>query len=135
MTCDNVLCTRNKKWIKWKWKHQYVSITRGMKSLFGVYFIVTPTLGSRPRLAKAWAKKEAQESHFMLPRVQESVKEWTLTFPSELPLWELKSRWTPEFSRSNFRGQNPFNWKLLYIIENILKHRCLKWVRMTHLDT
>jgi len=48
-----------------------------MKSYFGVYLIVTPTLGSRPRqgLAKARVKKEARESHFMLPGVQESVKE------------------------------------------------------------
>jgi hypothetical protein len=27
-----------------------------------------------------WAKKEARESHFMLPGMQESVKKWTLTF-------------------------------------------------------
>jgi hypothetical protein len=35
------------------------------------YFVTTLALGSRPRqgLAKVWAKNEAQESHFMLPRV------------------------------------------------------------------
>jgi hypothetical protein len=37
------------------------------------------------------AKYEAQESHFMLPGVQESVREWTLTLLSELSLWELES--------------------------------------------
>ncbi len=32
-----------------------------------------------------------RESHFMLLGVQKSVREWTLTFPSEFPLWELES--------------------------------------------
>jgi hypothetical protein len=36
-----------------------------------------------------WAKKEAQESHFMLPGVQKSVREWTFTLPNEFPPWEL----------------------------------------------
>jgi hypothetical protein len=40
-------------------------------------FIVTLTLGWQPKegLAKVWAKREARESHFMFPRVYESVKE------------------------------------------------------------
>jgi hypothetical protein len=39
--------------------------------------IVTLALGLRPKqgLAKARAKREARESHFMLPGVQESVRE------------------------------------------------------------
>ncbi len=55
--------------------------------------VATLTLGSRPiqGLAKVRAKYEAQESHFMLPGVQESVREWTLTLLSELSLWELES--------------------------------------------
>ncbi len=36
--------------------------------------------------------------------------------------------------RNNFRGQNTLHWGVLYIIEKLLKCRCLKWVRMTHLD-
>jgi len=42
--------------------------------------VATLALGSWPRqgLAKTWAK-EAQESHFMPPRVQKSVREWTFT--------------------------------------------------------
>ncbi len=27
------------------------------------------------------------------------------------------------------------DWRVFYIMGNLLKHRCLKWVRMTHLDT
>jgi hypothetical protein len=43
-------------------------------------------------------------------------------------------KWTPESSKHDCRGQNPLVWKIIYIIENLLKHRCLKWARMTHLD-
>ncbi len=55
--------------------------------------VTTLALGSRPRqgFAKVWAKKEAQESHLMLPKMYESLRERTLTFPSELSLWELES--------------------------------------------
>ncbi len=58
-----------------------------------------------------WARK----SHFMLLGVQESGREWTSTLPNELPLWELESRWTPKFTKSNCRGQNPLDWDI-YII-------------------
>jgi hypothetical protein len=39
--------------------------------------VATLALGSRPRqgFARLQAKKEARESHFMLPRVQKSVRE------------------------------------------------------------
>ncbi len=75
--------------------------------------VTTLALGSRPKqgLTKARAKREAQESHFMLPKMQKSVREWTLTLPSELPLWELESRWTPKFLGSDYRGQKPIGLK------------------------
>ncbi len=52
----------------------------------------------------------------------------------ELPLWELEFRWTPKSSKSDYRGQNSMDWKVPYIIGKLLKLRCLKWARMTHLD-
>ncbi len=90
--------------------------------------VVTLALGSRPRqgFVRGRAKRETQECG--------RVWEWTLTLPSELPCWELESRWTLESSESNFKGQNPSPWRFTYIIGKLLKHRCLKWVRMTHLD-
>ncbi len=99
--------------------------------------VSTLTLGSRLRqgVTKVQVKSKAWKSHFKFPRVWESVKEWTLTFPSELPLWELESRWTSESSEGNFKGQNPLYQNLFYIIEKILWFRSLKWFRMTHLDT
>ncbi len=63
-----------------------------------------------------------------------SVREWTLTLPSEFPLWELESKWIPESSKRDYRGQNPSVWKVIYIIGKLLKLICLKWACMTHLD-
>jgi hypothetical protein len=60
--------------------------------------------------------------------------ERTLTLPNELPCWELESRWSPESSKSNYRGQNSLNWSIPYIIGKLLELRCLKWACMTHLD-
>jgi hypothetical protein len=59
---------------------------------------------------------------------------WRLTLPSELPFWESKSQWTPKPSGSDCKGQNTSHWRVPYIIGKLLKFRCLKWARMTHLD-
>jgi len=67
--------------------------------------------------------------------LQRCVKEWTPTFLGELPLGELESWWTPKFLENNCKGQNSLNRKVLYMIGKLLKRRCLKWARMTHLDT
>jgi len=71
-------------------------------------FVVTLTLGSQPkqRFAKVQAKNEAWESHFMLSKMQESVREWTPTLPNELSFWELGSQWTYEFSKGDYKSQN-----------------------------
>jgi hypothetical protein len=56
----------------------------------------------------------------MFPGVQENVKEWTPTFPSELPFWELESWWTLEFSKGNYRGSKCIGLKsFLYHWKNI----------------
>jgi len=62
------------------------------------------------------------------------MREWTLTLPRQLPLWEMESRWTSKISESNFRGQNSMVFGVLYIIGKILEWRCLKWVGIAHLD-
>ncbi len=56
------------------------------------------------------------------------MREWTFTLPNE-------SRWIPESSENDCKGQNPLIWRVPYIIKKLLEHRCLKWARMTHLDT
>jgi hypothetical protein len=62
------------------------------------------------------------------------VWKWRFTFPSELSFWELESRWIFEPLKSDCRGQNTSHWRILYIIEKLLKFGCLKWGHMTHLD-
>jgi len=72
---------------------------------------------------------------FTLWGMQENVREWTHTFPSGLPLWELESQWTFEFSQSNLMHQNSLDWKVLYTIGKLLRHKCLKLACMIHLST
>jgi hypothetical protein len=38
------------------------------------------------------------------------------------------------YSKSDKRGQNSLNWKVLYTIGKLLRRRCLKWACMTHLS-
>jgi hypothetical protein len=63
-----------------------------------------------------------------------SVREWTLTLPGQLPLWEMESRWTPKTLESNCRGQNSMACGVVYIIGKLLEPRFLKWARIAHLD-
>jgi hypothetical protein len=98
------------------------------KAILAIIYVTTLALGSWPRqgFARVWAKRETRE--------RGRVWEWTFTLPNELPCWELESQWTPESSNSDCKGQNPSPWRVIYIIEKLLKWRCLKWARMTHLD-
>jgi hypothetical protein len=52
----------------------------------------------------------------MLLGMQKNVSKWTLTLPSELPLWELESQWTSEFLESDCKSQNSLIWRVPYII-------------------
>jgi len=62
------------------------------------------------------------------------VREWALTLPRQLPLWEMESQWTLKNSERDFRGQNSMACRVLYIIGKLLKRKCLKWACITHLD-
>jgi hypothetical protein len=88
-------------------------------------------------VARVWAKKKPG-SHITYSReckkVWRSMREWTLTLPRQLPLWEMESQWTLEILESNFRGQNSMVCDILYIIGNLLERRCLKWACIAHLD-
>jgi hypothetical protein len=46
--------------------------------------------------------------------------------------WE--SSGTPETSKFDCRGQNTLPWSVIYVIGKLLKCRCRKWPRMSHLD-
>jgi hypothetical protein len=98
--------------------------------------VVTLTLGSRPKqgLTRGQDKREIRETHLLLLGVQESVRDWTLTLPRQLPLGELESQRTPKSSRNNCRNQTPSVRRVVYIIRKLWKRRCLKWAHITHLD-
>jgi hypothetical protein len=57
------------------------------------------------------------------------------TLPSGLPLSELESLWSLEYSKRYFRNQNSLDQRIHYTIEKLLKHKCLKWASTTHLST
>jgi hypothetical protein len=87
--------------------------------------VATLALGSRPMqgLARARAQKPM------------SVGECELTFPNELSLClGVESQWISKTSENDCKGQNPSPWGILYTIGKLLKRRCPKWARMTHLD-
>jgi hypothetical protein len=46
----------------------------------------------------------------------------------------LESFGTPENSEDDFRGQNTSHWGVLYTVGKVLKCRCPKCPRMSHLD-
>jgi len=46
----------------------------------------------------------------------------------------MESRWTPEPSESDCRGQTSMACGVLYIIGKLLKRRCLKWACLAHLN-
>jgi hypothetical protein len=50
----------------------------------------------------------------------------------EMGTWE--SFGTLETSEFDCKGQNTSPWGVLHVIENLLKCRCRKWPRMSHLD-
>jgi hypothetical protein len=118
------------------WRAQYVSkiwtwnmVPHFKSNCWLVRLLVTTlALGSRPRqgVARLQAKRKPGSA-----RKCEGIDPHT---PKGTPLWELESQWTPECSENDCRGQNPMDWKVLYIIGKLLKLRCLKWARITHLD-
>jgi len=56
-----------------------------------------------------------------------------MNFHIPMFIWELECWWIPKSSRINFKGQNPLDWKIPYIVEKLLEHEFLKWACMTHL--
>jgi hypothetical protein len=93
-------------------------------------------LGLRPR--QGGCKVVGQKGSFGVashaPRNAKECERMNLHTPKWTPCWELESQWTPKSSERNCRGQNPWAWRVLYINWKLLKRRCLKWARITHLD-
>jgi hypothetical protein len=72
---------------------------------------------------------------------------WQANIHVATPLWgkcedethtpksgNLESFGTPKNSELDCRGQNTSHWGVLYTVEKVLKRKCPKWPRMSHLD-
>jgi len=105
------------------------------KHLHDMVVVVTLALGLRPRqgFARLQAKREAM-NHTTYFRECEKVWGNEPSHPKGVPLWELESRGTSEYSEGNCRGQNSMGWRVLYIIGNLLELRYLKWACIAHLN-
>ncbi len=95
-------------------------------------------LQAKRKEAREWKQRHwkgvGQEEAREFKEVRGSVREWILTLPRQLPLWEKESRWTPETSEGELKGQISVDCCAFYIIGKLLKLRCLKWARIAHLD-
>jgi hypothetical protein len=91
-------------------------------------------LATKARGCKGAGQEQARESHHRVPGVQ---RVWE-NEPSHSQVNSHVGSWTPErtpeSSERNCRGQISSPWRVLYIIGNLLKCRCLKWARIAHLD-
>jgi hypothetical protein len=77
------------------------------------YFCCNLNLGlaTKARACKGVGQEEARESHFMLLGAQKSVRECTLTLPSELPLWEFGVLMDSQIFRERLKGSKPIGLK------------------------
>jgi hypothetical protein len=100
-----------------------------------VKIVATLALGLRPR--ERGCKVAGQKGDLGVTShafgSAKSVREWTLTLPSDLPCWELESRNDSRIFKAWLQGSKLFALKS-FIIEKILKCRCLKWACIAHLD-
>jgi hypothetical protein len=101
-----------------------------------VYSCRNPSLGltTKARGCKVVAQEGDQKSLHMLPGMH---KMWGnepshSQVNSHVGSWSPK--WIPESSKRNGRGQNSLPWRVIYIIEKILKCKCLKWACIVHLN-
>jgi hypothetical protein len=85
-----------KDWSKYIAQGLKVRIQHQLWHMLDLIFIICRNLSlelvTNARACKGACQEWAWELYFMLPGVQDSVKEWTFTPPSELPLWELESQ-------------------------------------------
>jgi hypothetical protein len=70
----------------------------------------------------------------MLPRVQRVWGHEPSHSQGNSHVGSWSPKRIPKFLERNCKGQNPLPWRVLYIIEKLLKCRCVKWARITHLD-
>jgi hypothetical protein len=123
-----------------KWWKMNANIVKNLiiqkKNVFGTQIVTTLALGSRPRL-RGLQGCGPRGSPGITSRTPGSVRKCEGVnphTPKATPTWEMESRWTPETSKSDCKGQTSMYCGVLYIIGKLLKRRCLKWARIAHSD-
>jgi hypothetical protein len=69
------------------------------------------SLQPRQRGYKVAGQEGGQKSLHMFPGVQIVWREWTFTFPNELPLWELKSQMDSQIFKAQLQRSKPISSK------------------------
>jgi hypothetical protein len=101
-----------------------------------VKVVATLALGSRPRQGgcKVAGQQGSSGVTFHVVGSAKECERMNPHTPEWIPCWELESKWIPRIFKAQLQGLNPSVWRVIYIIEKLLKRRCLKWAHMTHLD-
>ncbi len=118
------------------WSHALFVVYISFETTSLCHHVATLALGSRPR--QGGCKVAGQVGNpwalHMFPRVQ---RMWG-NEPSHSQVNSHVGSWSPErtlkSSERNCRGQISLPWRVFYIIGKVLKCRCPKWPRMSHLD-
>jgi hypothetical protein len=76
---------------------------------------------------------KARETHLTPGSVGECER-MNSHIPKATSTWGVGVMWTTKSLGNNCRDQNPLDWRVFYIIEKLLKCKCLKWAHITHLD-
>jgi hypothetical protein len=88
-----------------------------------------PSLGlvTKARACKVAGQEGTLGGTLHAPGVPKSVREWTFTLSSELPM-------DSQIFRAQLQGQNPSAWRFFYIIGKLSKRKFIEWARIAHLD-
>jgi hypothetical protein len=70
----------------------------------------------------------------MFSGMPKSVRELTLTLPSELHVGSWSPNGLLNFQSAIARIKTHFLEEFFILLEKVLKRRCLKWARIAHLD-
>jgi hypothetical protein len=125
---------------KWTIQHLWLDLFASLSSSWSFYLqtftVVTLTLGSQPRqgVTRVRVKKETWESHHILPGMQRVWGHEPSHSQVNSHVGSWSPQWTSEFLECNCRGQNSLLRKVIYITGKLLKRRCQKWARISHLN-
>jgi hypothetical protein len=96
-------------------------------------YVTTLVLGSWPRQNTERCKLGMQpENHIYIPKsvgecegMNPQIFKWILILGIVVPM---------DFSENDLKSQNSLYWNFPYTIGNLLRHKCLKWSCIIHLN-